>query len=52
MKYKYCNFFLKYTDFKDDLIEYKYVCCNKNYQQEVAEKLKEQFSNKYEFYNH
>ena len=31
IKYKYCNFFLEYTNFKDDLIEYKYSCCNKNY---------------------
>ena len=24
IKYKYCNYFLEYTNFKDDLIEYKY----------------------------
>ena len=29
----YCDYFLEYTNFKDDLIEYKCVCCNKNYQQ-------------------
>ena len=34
IKYKYCNFFLEYTNFKDDLIEYKYLFCNKSYQQE------------------
>ena len=27
-KYKYCDCFLEYTNFKDDLIEYKYLCCN------------------------
>ena len=29
---KYCNCFLEYINFKDDLIEYKCLCCNKNYQ--------------------
>ena len=29
-KYKYCDCFLEYTNFKDDLIEYKCLCCNKN----------------------
>ena len=31
---KYCNCFLKYTNFKDDLTEYKCLCCNKKYQHE------------------
>ena len=31
MKYKYCDCFLEYINFKDDLIEYKYLSCNKNY---------------------
>ena len=35
IKYKYCNSFLEYTNFKDDLIEYKCMC-----QQEFHEKLK------------
>ena len=35
IKYKYCDCFLEYTNFKDDLIEYKCLCCNKNYQQKV-----------------
>ena len=43
IKYKYCDCFLQYKNFKDDLIEYKCLCCNKNYQQEFDEKLKEQF---------
>ena len=29
IKYKYCHCFLEYLNFKDDLIEYKYFCCNK-----------------------
>ena len=40
MKYKYCDRFLEYTNFKDNLIEYKYFSCNKNYQHEFNEKLK------------
>ena len=32
IKYKYCDYFLEYKNFKDDLIEYKDLCCNKNYQ--------------------
>ena len=43
IKCKYCNCFLEYINFKDDLIEYKYLCCKKNYQQKFDEKLKERF---------
>ena len=38
---KYCNCFLEYTNFKDDLIKYECSCCNKNYQRKFDEKLKE-----------
>ena len=31
IKYKYCNLFLEYINFTDNLIEYKCLCCNKNY---------------------
>ena len=31
-KFKYCNCFPEYTNFKDDLIECKCLCCNKSYQ--------------------
>ena len=30
IKCKYCNCFLEYTNFRDNLIEYKCLCCNKN----------------------
>ena len=40
-KCKYCNCFLEYKNVKDDLIEYKCLCCNKNYQHKFDEKLKE-----------
>ena len=31
IKYKCCDCFLEYTNFKDDLVEYKCLCCNENY---------------------
>ena len=43
IKYKHCNCSLEYTNFKDDLIEYKYIYCNKDYQQKFDEKLKDRF---------
>ena len=49
IKYKYCNCLLEYTNFKDDLIQYKCLCYNKNYQHEFDEKLKERFFNAYKF---
>ena len=52
MKYKYCDCFLEYTNFKDDLIECKCMCCNKNYLQNFDGKLKERFFNSYKFFNH
>ena len=39
IKYKYCDCFLVYTNFKDDLMEYRCLCCNKNYQHKFDEKL-------------
>ena len=42
---KCCDCFIKYTDFKDDLIEYKCSCCNKNYQYNFDEKVKERIFN-------
>ena len=41
MKYKHCNCFLEYTVFKNDLIEYKCLCCNKNYQHKFDVKLRQ-----------
>ena len=52
IKYKYCKCFLECTNFKDDLIEYKCLCCNKNYQQKFDEKLKKRFFNIYKISNH
>ena len=47
----YINF-LKYTNFKYDLIEYKCLCFNKNYQKKIDENLKKQFFNTYKISNH
>ena len=52
IKYKYCDCFLEYMNFKDDSIEYKCLCCNKDYQHKFDEKLKEQFFNTYKFSNY
>ena len=52
IKYKYCNCFLEYTNFKDDLIEYKCLISNKNRQIKFNEKLNERFFNTYKFSNH
>ena len=44
--------FLEYIYFKEDLIEYKCLCCNNNYQQKFDEKLKELIFNTYKFSTH
>ena len=49
IKYKYSDYFLEYTNFKDDLIEYKYLSCNKSYRHKFDEELKERFFNAYNF---
>ena len=36
IKYKYCDYFLAYVDFRDDLIENN-VSCKRNYQQRFDE---------------
>ena len=37
IEYKYSGCFLKYTSFKNDLIEYKYLYCNKSYKEKFNE---------------
>ena len=39
-KYKYCDCFLDYRNFKDDLIEHKSLCCNKKLSTQVWRKVK------------
>ena len=46
---------MEYTNFKDTLIECKFLFCNKNYQKELEKKkkkLKKCFFNTYKFSNH
>ena len=43
---------LKYINFKYDLIDYKCLCCNKNYQKKFDKNLKKRFVNTYKFFNH
>ena len=50
-QYKYCDCFLECTIFRDELIEFKRLCCNTNYQQKFDEKLKERFFSTYKFSN-
>ena len=52
IKYKDCDYFLEYTKFKDDLIEYKCLCCNKNYQKTFDKNLKIRFFDTYKSSNH
>ena len=52
IKYRHCDCFLEYKNFKDDLIEYKCLSCNKNYRRRFDEKLKERFFNTYKFSNY
>ena len=52
IKYKDCECCLKYINAKEDLIEYKCLCCNKTYQKRFNENLKKIFANTYKFSNH
>ena len=51
-KLKISDCFLEYTDFQEDLTEYKCLFCNKSYQWKFDKKLKELFFNTYTFFNH
>ena len=52
IKYKCCDCFLEYINFKDDLIEYKCLFCNKNFKRKFFEKWEKLFFNTYKFSNH
>ena len=52
INYKHCDCFREFKNFKDDLIEQKGLCCNKNYEHKLDEKLKKQFFNTYTFFKH
>ena len=49
-KYTNCNTScLEYENAKGELIEYKCLCCNKNYQKKFDESVKKRFTNRYKF---
>ena len=50
--YKYCDCFLEYTNFKDDLIECKCLSGNKSCRRNFDKNLKERFFNIYKFSNY
>ena len=53
IEYMYCDCFLEYPNFTNfNLIEYRCLCCNKNYQHKFDEILKEQFFKILRFSNH
>ena len=52
IKCKYCDCFLEYANFKDDLLQQKCLCFNKNYQQKFDKNLKKQFFNTDKFSNY
>ena len=52
VKHKFCECCLEYKNVKDDLIEYKCLCCNKNYQKNFEENLKKRFVNTCKFSNY
>ena len=52
IKYNYFVCFLEFKNFKNDLIKFKCLCCNKNYQHKFHEKVKEQFFNTNKFSNY
>ena len=45
IKYKYCDCFLEYTNFKDHLIVCKCLCFNQNYHEKFDEIYKKKFFN-------
>ena len=52
IKYNDCDCFFEYTNFKDNLIEYKCLCYNKNYQKMFGENLKNRFFKTYKYSKH
>ena len=50
-KFKDCECFLEYTNFKEDSIEYKCLFSNKNYQK-IDANLKKRFFKTFKFSNH
>ena len=52
IKYKYCDCCVEYINSKEDLMEYKCLCCNKYYPHKFDKKLKERCFITYKFCSH
>ena len=52
IKYKECECCHEHTNVKDNLIELKCSCCNKNYQKSFDENLLKRLTNTYKVSNH
>ena len=51
IKYKDCECCLEYSNVKDDLIQCKYLCCNRNYQSKFHGNLIRRYTNTYKSFN-
>ena len=51
IKYKKCECFLEYTNFKDNLVKHKCLFYDKNYQKKFHENLKKRGFNTYTIHN-
>ena len=51
IKFKDCNCFLEYESFKDNLINYTCLSCNKDYSNKIDEELKNPFNNTFKISN-
>ena len=49
IKCKDCDCFLEYESFKDTLIKYKCLSCNKTYSNKIDEEIKKIFKNTFKF---
>ena len=52
VKYKNSDCFLEYANFRGNLIEYKCLCCKKNYQKKFDKNFRKRFFNTYKFSKH
>ena len=49
IKCKDCDCLLEYESFKENLMKYKCLSCNKDYSNKLDEKLKKRFKNTFKF---
>ena len=51
IKCKHFDCFIQYQSFKDDLVNYKCLSCNKDYSNKLDKELKKKFKNIFKFSN-